>query len=131
MNISRLTVPERLSLGAMAVVVIAAFLPWASVLGISARGTDGDGVITLIVALVGIVVLAATSGLFRPEKTSGKVSQIALIVLGAIVALIGIADMNGVSAIGLYLTLFAGIAWVIGSVWTMTSGKPAASSTGS
>lgn len=121
MNLNRLTVPERVSIGSMAVVVIAAFLPWVSLFGISARGTDGDGVITLILALVGIGVLAVTSRVFRPEKVAGKPSQITLIVLAALVALVGIFDMNGAAAIGLYLTLFAGLGWLVGAIWQMTT----------
>lgn len=123
MDFTRLTTPERLSLGSMVVVVIAAFLPWVSLFGISKRGTAGDGAITLILALVGIVVLAVSSRLLRPDKRHGKPSQITLIVLAAVVAIIGIADMNGAAAIGLYLTLFAGIAWVVGAVWQLSSGS--------
>lgn len=121
MNLTRLTVPQRISIASMAVVVIAAFLPWVSLFGISARGTDGDGVITLILGLAGIGILAYSSPLFRAEKTPGKPSQITLIVFAAIVALIGLFDMNGAAAIGLYLTLFAGIAWLVGAIWQLSS----------
>ncbi|WP_155991924.1 hypothetical protein [Nocardioides sp. URHA0032] len=123
MNLTRLTTPQRISLGSMIVVMIAAFLPWVSLFGISARGTDGDGVITLVLALVGLGVLAVTSRAFRPEKVAGKPSQITLIVLAALVALVGIFDMNGAAAIGLYLTLFAGLAWLVGAIWQLAAGS--------
>ena len=128
MDLTRLTVPQRISASSMVIVVIAAFLPWVSLFGISARGTDGDGVITLILGLAGIGILAYSSSLFRAEKVPGRASQITLIVLAALVALIGLFDMNGAAAIGLYLTLFAGIAWLVGAIWQLTiSRSPAAS----
>lgn len=121
MDFTRLTMPERISFGAMVVVVVAAFLPWVSLLGVSARGTEGDGAITLILAVAGIAVLSISSGLFRPQKAAGKPSQITLLVLAALVALVGIYDMNGAAAIGLYLTLFAGVVWVVGAVWQLVT----------
>lgn len=124
MDLTRLTLPQRISLGSMAVVVIAAFLPWVSIFGISARGTDGDGTITLILSVAGMVILVLTSGVLRADRTAGKVPQIALVVLASLVALVGLFDMNGAAAIGLYLTLFAGIAWLVGAVWQLAVSKP-------
>jgi hypothetical protein len=100
-------------------VALAAFLPWVSIFGISALGIEGDGVITLVLAIAGGVVLALTTGLVGPEKTPGRVSQIGLLVAAALVALVGLIDMNGAAAIGLYLTLFGGIAWVVGAAWQL------------
>ena len=40
-----------------------------------------------------------------------------------LVSLIGLFDMNGAAAIGLYLTLFGGIAWVVGSVLELKDAK--------
>jgi hypothetical protein len=124
MDLTRLTIPQRISLASMAVVVIAAFLPWVSPFGISARGTDGDGMVTLVLSLVGIVVLVLTSGVLKAKKAAGRVSQIALVAVAALVALIGLMDMNGAAAIGLYLTLFAGLAWLVGAVWQLVISKP-------
>ena len=124
MDLTRLTIPQRISLASMAVVVIAAFLPWVSLFGISARGTDGDGMVTLVLSLVGIVVLVLTSGVLKAKKAAGRVSQIALVAVAALVALIGLMDMNGAAAIGLYLTLFAGLAWLVGAVWQLVISKP-------
>jgi len=111
----------RLSAIAIAVVALSAFLPWASVLGFTKSGIRGDGVITMLLAVVGGLILALSTGLVGRERTPGKKSMIALLVLAALVAVIAVADMNGVTAIGLYLTLFAGIAWVVGAIWELNA----------
>lgn len=137
MDLKRLTVPQRLSLGAAAVVLIAAFLPWVSVLGISALGIEGDGVLTLILALAGGAVLLFTTGVLDstvkvPVKVSAKAANITLIVLAALVMLIALVDMNGFAAIGLYLTLFGGMAWLAGAIWQLAlAAKETPSTSGS
>jgi hypothetical protein len=123
MNISRLTTPQRISAVSILVVAVAAFLPWVSIFGISVSGIQGDGVITLAIAGAGGVVLALTTGLFGQPKVAGKKSHISLLVLSLLVALIGLLDMNGAAAIGLYLTLFGGVAWVVGAVWQLSATK--------
>lgn len=119
MNLSRLTTPQRISAACALVIALAAFLPWVALFGISVTGIHGDGVITLIAALAGLVVLALTTGVVGVERTPGKLSQISLVVLAAVVALIGFIDMNGAAAIGLYLTLFGGIGWLVGAIWQL------------
>ena len=130
MNVSHLTTPQRISAVAILVVALAAFLPWVSIFGISALGIEGDGVITLVLAAVGGIVLALTTGLFGKQKVPGKKSQITLLVLAILVALIGLLDMNGAAAIGLYLTLFGGIAWVVGAAWQLGISKQIAAQSG-
>lgn len=125
MDIARLATPQKISAVSMLVVVVGAFLPWVSVLGINAYGIQGDGVLTLILALAGLVLLAVTSALFRPDRTQSKVSSIATLVLALIVTLIGLNDTTNFAAIGIYLTLLGGIAWVVGSVWQLASHKGA------
>lgn len=120
MNFGRLTVPQRVSGLAILVVALGAFLPWVSIFGISKIGIEGDGVITLVLAVAGAVILAMTTGLVGSARTPSRKSQIALLVLAVLVALIGLLDMNGAAAIGLYLTLFGGIAWVVGAVWQLS-----------
>jgi hypothetical protein len=126
MDVSRLTTPQRISAVSILVVALAAFLPWVSVFGISALGIEGDGVITLVLAVAGGVVLGLTSGLFGQDKLPGKKSQVTLLVLAVVVALVGLLDMNGAAAIGLYLTLFGGVAWVVGAAWQLSLGKKTA-----
>ena len=123
MNLSRLTTPQRISAVSILVVAIAAFLPWVSIFGISAIGVEGDGLITLATSAAGGIVLALTTGLFGKEKVPGKKSQLSLVVLAIGVALVGLMDMNGAAAIGLYLTLFGGIAWVVGAAWQLSVSK--------
>lgn len=119
MDLSRLTTPQRVSAVSIVVVAVAAFLPWVSILGIGALGIEGDGVVTLGLAVAGAAVLAMTTGAVGAPRTPGKGSQVTLVVLAAAVALIGLLDMNGAAAVGLYLTLFGGIAWLAGAVWQL------------
>lgn len=134
MDFTRLTLQQRISAIAMAVVAVAAFLPWVSIFGISVSGINGDGTITLILALAGIALLAITTGLVPQakdvaEKIPAKVADIALVAMGGVVALIGLLDMNGAAAIGLYLTLLGGIAWVVGAAWQLTLNRQEATGT--
>ncbi len=123
MDLTRFSTPQRVSGIAIIVVALAAFLPWVSIFGISISGIRGDGVITLILALLGAAVLATRTGIPAQVKIPEKAGLIAFIVLGVLVALIGLLDMNGAAAIGLYLTLFGGIAWVVGAVWEFMDAK--------
>lgn len=127
MDISHLTTPQRISAVAIVVVALAAFLPWVSIFGVSVRGIEGDGVITLALAVAGGIVMALTTGLFGKQNVPGKASQISLVVLATLVALIALVAMGGAAAIGLYLTLFGGIAWVVGAAWQLSLSKQAAS----
>ena len=86
------------------VVAVAAFLPWVNVFGISVSGIEGDGLITLACAVVGLVL-----------TWRGKLGWVGQLVPAALVALVGLFDLNNFSAIGLYLTILAGIAWVVGA----------------
>ena len=122
-----LTMPERVSAIAIGVVVLGSFLPWASFAGFSAWGLEGDGVITLLLGVVGAVLLAVSSGLLGGQRRVGAALPITLVVVAVLVALVGLIDMNGLAAIGLYLTMFGGIAWVVGSVWQLMQRSKASS----
>ncbi len=130
MNIGRLTTPQRISGVSILVAAVAAFLPWVSIFGISKLGVEGDGVLTLVLSAAGGVVLAVTTGLVGRPRTPGKASQVTLLVLAILTALIGLLDMNGAAAIGLYLTLFAGVAWVVGAAWQLSLSKQPATEPG-
>lgn len=119
MKTPRLTTPQQISAVAILVIAVAAFLPWVAIFGLSKRGIEGDGVITLVLAAIGGIVLAVSTGLFGKQKVPGKASQVTLLVLAILVALIGLLDMNGAAAIGLYLTMFGGVAWVVGAAWQL------------
>lgn len=115
MDLTRFSTPQRVSGIAIIVVALAAFLPWVSVFGFSVSGIRGDGMITLILALLGAALLAIRTGLLDQVKVPARAGLIASLVLAGLVTLIGLLDMNGAAAIGLYLTLFGGIAWVVGA----------------
>jgi hypothetical protein len=103
-------------LGAAGVVVLAAFLPWASFLSYSKAGIDGDGVMTLVIALVGLLLL-----------WRGWLGWIGQLILAGLVAAIGIYDLNdagNLAAIGLYLTFLAGVVWVIAAIASRKSVVP-------
>lgn len=123
MDLTRFSTPQRVSGIAIIVVALAAFLPWVSVFGFSVSGIRGDGVITLVLALLGAALLATRTGLLDQVKIPEKAGLIASLVFAALVALIGLLDMNGAAAIGLYLTLFGGIAWVVGAALELKGAK--------
>lgn len=123
MNISSLTTPQRVTAVSILVIALAAFLPWVSIFGVSVSGIQGDGVMTLGLAVAGGILLGLTTDLFGRGKSDGRKSQIAMLVLAVLVSLIGFMDMNGAAAMGLYLTLFAGIAWVVGAAWHLNISK--------
>jgi hypothetical protein len=108
---SALNQRQKIMAASMVVVAISAFLPWVSVLGISAIGIEGDGVITLVLALIALGVLVARS------RVPNKVVRWTPLVAGGLVAFVGLYDMNGAAAMGLYLTMFAGIAWTAAAIW--------------
>jgi hypothetical protein len=121
---STLNNPQRLAGASMAVVAISAFLPWVSILGFSKAGIEGDGAITLVCALVGLAALAFHAGL--GGRLGRKAMLIVSAIAGAVTLLIALADMNGAAAIGLYLTLFAGLAWVAAVIWDVRLGRTSA-----
>lgn len=123
MDLTRLSTAQRVSGVAILVVAVAAFLPWVSLFGISKLGIEGDGLITLLAAAVGGFLLARSSGLLGGNTARRRGFEIAQVVLAGVTALIGLIDMNGVAALGLYLTLFAGVAWVVGASWQLSISK--------
>ena len=72
-----------------ALVFIGAFLPWARLGLFSKAGTDGDGVITLILAAFGIVLI-----LVAKSKMAALISAI----IGGLALAIGIYDFNDVES---------------------------------
>src|SRR5699024_2281570 len=99
-----------------AVTIIAALLPWASALGYTVEGTNGDGKITLVCGLVIVIagmLIGFGHGLLWASITS--------LVFSAVVGLVGIVDIvqgvtvvneyNGLVAIeaGLWLPLVVGL----------------------
>src|SRR4051794_27045190 len=99
---------RNLMLLAAAVTALAAFLPWASFLGYSRSGVSngGDGIVTLIAALIGLALLW--------QRRLGWVGQLVPAAVTLIVALYDLNEAGNLAAIGLYLTFLAGAAWIVG-----------------
>lgn len=122
----RLSTPQWVTVISILVTILAAFLPWVSAFGISKSGISADGVITLILAVIGLVLELVGIGVIGGRRRASLGILIPSLVLGALVALIGLIDLNdagSLSAIGLYLTLAAGIGWVVGSAWQLAARK--------
>ena len=124
-----------LLLGGTAVVAVGSLLPWAIVsagfMTVSKAGTDGDGVVTLLLALVvgGLALFSWKAGLSRRMVITS-------LVVGLIVLAIGVYDTVDVATtvnetefvevrasvgIGLWLTLLGSIAMVAGAIWELRS----------
>lgn len=124
-RLSVLNRQQKVAAGSMAVVAIAAFLPWVSVFGLSVSGIEGDGQITLAAALAGLAALAFGTDVIGRRKLPRRAYLAITGVGAALTAVIGIYDMNGFAAIGLYATMFAGIAWTAAVVWEIVDGRRA------
>lgn len=116
---------------AAALILVGSLGPWGTVFGISVAGTEGDGVITLILA-----ILAAAGVFLTTTAVDGKPrfkAQWLTIVFAAISALIGIIDFLDISSSdgvspgwGLWLVLLASIALTVVGVLLMRRLKTAA-----
>jgi hypothetical protein len=115
MRLERFGAWDRLCAGAAIVTFGAAFLPWASVPGERAAGTDGDGQLTVLCAVAGLAVLALqrASG---PVQFGRRLTLATLSATAALVLLVGIANLSSSAAIGVYLTVLAGLVWIVGVV---------------
>jgi hypothetical protein len=105
-----------LQFGSGAAVAVGSFLPWATALGglIEKRGTDGDGIITLV---AGVVMLAAA---FMYLNSSSRASRVIFGIGSAVAAGVGVIDVidvagtDGISiGYGLWLVLLGGFAGVV------------------
>jgi hypothetical protein len=107
---------------AAAVTALAAFLPWASFLGYSRSGVSdgGDGIVTLIAALIGLVLLW--------QRRLGWIGQLVPAAVTLLVALYDLSEAGNLAAIGLYLTFLAGIAWIVGVFMARQAAQAASSS---
>jgi hypothetical protein len=121
-----------LALGGAVAMVIGGFGPWATVLGFSANGTEGDG---WIVIVVGIVVAARLAAVNR-RRFIGTGTAISLLLAGGLVAGIAVYDINNIERLaegtfledaispgwGLYMVLTAGVV-VLGAAIAVLAGK--------
>ena len=122
-----------LVLGGAAALLLGALLPWveaeAGVFSVTKNGTEGDGVLTLILALV----IAGVFGLVK----AGRGTALTSLLLGALAGIIGVVDIADVTAkardlttssspvsasvgIGLWLTVASAIAVVVGGAFALS-----------
>lgn len=107
-----------MTLAGAGVVAVSAFLPWASFLGFTKYGIEGDGRVTVVIAVIGLALALAR-----------KLGWIVQLVLSAIVLLLSLADLSdagSLAAIGLYLTFLGSAAWLIGSLMMRATRVPVA-----
>lgn len=106
-----------------ALVFIGAFMPWATLGPFSAAGTDGDGVLTLLLAVAAGAM--GVPGILRSRKGL----LIGSMICAVLAFLIGAYDMANISTstdapldlnpnvgAGLYLTVIGAIGGIVGSV---------------
>jgi len=107
---------------AAALAFLGSFLLWASVpiSGQNVMGTEGDGILVIILAALGVVIFLASG-----RRRWGRIVQL---VCAALVTLIAVVDTVNISRVandvpvevnvggGLILVLVAGIAWTLVSL---------------
>ena len=128
MELNQLSLQQKIQATAAAVIALAAFLPWASIFGLSVNGISGDGKITLILALAALFGFATKTGVTGEFTLAPKVVLGISILCAAVAFLVGIADMNEFAAIGLYLTLIASLAMAAAIIWEIRLGRGAPAS---
>lgn len=91
---------EKIVYAGGALSAIGAFLPWATLLGYSVSGIDGDGVISLVLGIAAIGVVYA--------RDWDRTTNIALAVMGALIALVALSAMTSFAGSGIYVTILGG-----------------------
>ncbi len=123
LDLSRLQPPHKLAAGSMIAVAIAVFLPWVSLAGISVGGLRGDGKITFVCATAGLAAIANGTRLRgAPRLTRQQYFMISGIAAGLSVYT-GLQHLTSYSGIGVYLTLFGGLAWAAALLWEHNAEK--------
>lgn len=114
--------PEMLGLVSAIVAGIAAFLPWVTAgveagpvdVSASNTGIEGLGVLTLILAIIAVGTILATSWEDLGTAATGIIGGVV-----AVVAIWKIVDINGAASpgLGLYLTVLGGIGLLVAGIW--------------
>ena len=113
-------VPARWLLGGAGALALGSFLPWAEVGPFSKNGIDGDGVLTLILA---IVIAVATWPAIRTSVGRGRSVTTAISAsLGLVICLYDIADVSSTGnelvkaqvGIGLWMATAGAVAVLVG-----------------
>ncbi len=100
-------------LASIALLFIGSFLPWASFGMFTVSGTDGDGVFTIILAIVALIV-------YFSLKNKPKIAKIITIAIGALSFIIGIVSYTNLDNLqivsiggGLIMVLIGAIGLII------------------
>ena len=98
------------------IIVIGSLMPWVTVGFVSAAGTQGDGVLTLIIGLL-LGISALQIWTTRSRWIHGIFAILVVLITGAVFA--NLADV-GLSSVGtgVYVTIIGGIA----AAWGATTG---------
>lgn len=114
-----LTKTQRIWAGAaFAGVVVGSIGPWATLGVFSKAGTDGDGILTIIAALVGAILVLSNRG--------KRTARIGVGLLGLVIVAVGIYDIADISSLGIELfgeQLSPSVGW---GLWAVTLSGAAA-----
>lgn len=123
----KLVIPGAILVLAGVMALIGALLPWAQFGPFTKNGTEGDGAITLVLA-----ILIAAGGLWIALGAPLGI-PITGVVLSAIVGLVGAVDIADVNSSGLevgsglIVTLLAGIIGAAAGIWALVARSAARS----
>jgi hypothetical protein len=123
-------------IGAAILAFVGSFLPWAQALGglLKANGTDGDGVITLAVALIGGGFGLGVT--FGKKRRTARWTGLGACLCGVIIGAVAGFDLNDLNRLigemeleneqlgpeagsGIYLTLASGVVMALASEWAI------------
>jgi hypothetical protein len=98
------------------VVAVAAFSRGRASSGSPNYGIDGDGQVTLAIAVIG--------GVLALVRKLGWIAQFVLSAIVVVFSLVDLSDAGSLAAIGLYLTFLGSAAWLIGSLMMRAARSP-------
>lgn len=107
---------------AMAVTILGAVLPWATVGNLSFRGTEGGGLLNLILVGIGLVMLLAAR-----RRAWPVVLNVILAGLAGLIVLVNLSDVgrlaSGFDAVsigsGLWVSAVGTLAWLVTSAMAL------------
>lgn len=105
----RLNMQQVIAGGCALVIAIAAFFPWVSLFGVYTIGLQGDGVLTLIIALIALATLIVQAWSRVVLMPTVGVDTV-LTTAATVCLLISAVDMNQYAASGLWMTLVMSVA---------------------
>lgn len=96
-------------LGSVILLLIGSFLPWAKLGPIGVSGMEGDGVITLVLSIIAIIIYF----ILKKKPMIVKISTIIIGILSAIIAFVTVVNISevpfGSVGSGVIVTIIGGI----------------------